>query len=1204
MSNGASAQAGIDYQYNYGVYRVVCAIVPTKVPNYPKEKQLTSFGIESPTGVDGPAWDIFLEADAGLREFIEVKDTRITSDDRRRFYLRLRQELKKTEKSFVSQIGWVTDKDKNTPAAIASLEGVAAAARDYTGDVPIAPPERVASSQDALQEALYYLCSKENDTGNIPPLLIGDALGLLCLLRVECFQAAELRDITNQVLSSLFASRDGQTVREHVLGFLLDRVTEDKRAQFSVNEFITLLESKALRLNLPDTIASLVGEDSGIAPSPVRATDITWDKIPGKPTTHWMLSDRLPALSKTMKAVVEGSQGTGKTAASVLEFQRVKQELNPAHCFWVDAAVLSVEKIDHLPRLCSLFSGVEKTCLIIDSLDELPPENEQVWQRSIDYLKRLPRLQLRIFVRSEVLATSNSLRKMTEGIEHLDLGELTPEQVRECLENQQITVPSNSRMIDVLRNPLLLSLFAQDATASTGQSLAGRASGFYSSIRSFMRRRIGSDSQGLRSRSRERSLDEKLAAFVEAQRLSLQGMVVFEGEAATRAGLNTLVNEGVFLSTTHNVYRWRHDAFREYAITEHVIGAVSNLTATNIIAELRSLESPAVRSVAATGIVRWLVDSISPNLSLTEYLRALWAEDSGLARDALSVALREYNGALIFDSFPTEMLIEAIEFARQLKLDKWARALGNLSPRHFEHPRRDDLLYLLVTYRLPALPRDQQLAALEESIVNFDLTKTTRRTLDAVLTAIKERDGITSAAVRKWLSSLQLNEFDAVDLLEHAVNMFDAGYREDAVEVVRAALWLSFKADWEKRYHENNVDHCLSECIEKVWQNGDKIAELPSIWGPVVVELLDTFCREQYRHENIRWSKWVDYETADEASKKEMLAEPPGAPYDDLYLDYLRGYRIKDNRLSLADSMTSALRSAASQPTKDTFVALGESLLNVKWGFLVCLPLEAMFDHFKEDKACHEQTWQLHVAKELLCCTYVLSLDSTRRWRFLLRDLVLNRLPRVEQEQLLDAIRKTKEIPFKIDELGQWLDTGLLSSDEETSVKERLAKDELITSLPDPRTEPDELHFRAAEPDGRGAKDRFGAEWPEKAEEHLLTKIEVLSSQLRQEKTAVSVEKLVEAISVLQTLEHQEAFRQAPYLSYGLYWYSHVLEALKQCVETAQEATPEKHAYEGMLDWLLPGWQIEAQAALDALRSAPPPEHEERKSDSPSYGPQ
>src|SRR5262249_34269427 len=157
---------------------------------------------------------------------------------------------------------------------------------------------------------------------------------------------------------------------------------------------------------------------------------------------------------------------------------------------------LDREGMAALLNLTCVLCGLGPTWLSIDGLDEVRAERRDEWSQLIRRLLRLPRLTAVLTARLEVVAAQPWLQDI--GLPGRELGRLTQEQVSEEFRRVGLPVPANPSLVDVLRTPILFSLYAGIATredmplAESGEVTA------FQVIEAFWHRTILRASVGLR----------------------------------------------------------------------------------------------------------------------------------------------------------------------------------------------------------------------------------------------------------------------------------------------------------------------------------------------------------------------------------------------------------------------------------------------------------------------------------------------------------------------------------------------------------------------------------------------------------------------------------------------------------------------------------------------------------------------------------
>jgi hypothetical protein len=166
--------------------------------------------------------------------------------------------------------------------------------------------------------------------------------------------------------------------------------------------------------------------------------------------------------------------GIGKTVASQLAFEQEATQGQPSRTLRIEARTLDAARVDALLRLSCMLCGVGPTWIAIDGLDEIPHNLGQQWIRVLSILTSLPNLTVLVTARREVLAVHEWLDDAVSPLHRVDMQLLSTTQVEQAFSKVGLPPPKNPQLVAVLRNPFLLSLYA-DIVASTDMPLAERA---------------------------------------------------------------------------------------------------------------------------------------------------------------------------------------------------------------------------------------------------------------------------------------------------------------------------------------------------------------------------------------------------------------------------------------------------------------------------------------------------------------------------------------------------------------------------------------------------------------------------------------------------------------------------------------------------------------------------------------------------------
>ncbi len=235
MSGGAHALAGYVYQQDYAAFRILGSeakrlLIPDDI-----EDCVASFKVEGRQTPQGPAWDVAWMLEDGTIHLRECKDTAITRNDRKTFYLRARRQIVEGTDPSHLHIGWVTDPGKQGDILrhLAEMARIASGAVETKGDTL---PVQVDSAETALAEALYYLSHDESP--HEQKVAQDAARALLARLTIDRFRAKELAASVERIAPTIFQEGTGATIRELIQGKVSTTIQRDGSAEYTRQEFL------------------------------------------------------------------------------------------------------------------------------------------------------------------------------------------------------------------------------------------------------------------------------------------------------------------------------------------------------------------------------------------------------------------------------------------------------------------------------------------------------------------------------------------------------------------------------------------------------------------------------------------------------------------------------------------------------------------------------------------------------------------------------------------------------------------------------------------------------------------------------------------------------------------------------------------------------------------------------------------------------
>ena len=261
MSGANNLRGLVGYQQRYLTFRVLSTLGMRSLGQGSLGPQLREFSIEGRTSEYAPCWDVRFAFTDDTVELDECKDTQITRADRLVFYDRLRGEV--ASGTLASQIAptWVTDECKQTPNILTYLSGIPAAVENLNlASLPRVLPNRIVSTNDAVQEAVYRLCyfageddiednkgSHKKKAKKLPrSCTLEEAKTLLTRLRIARHRFQDLEQSVKLLATGVFNSGSADAVYKFITGVLTDEIVTKGEARFTIDSFLQAVGTTVL----------------------------------------------------------------------------------------------------------------------------------------------------------------------------------------------------------------------------------------------------------------------------------------------------------------------------------------------------------------------------------------------------------------------------------------------------------------------------------------------------------------------------------------------------------------------------------------------------------------------------------------------------------------------------------------------------------------------------------------------------------------------------------------------------------------------------------------------------------------------------------------------------------------------------------------------------------------------------------------------
>lgn len=685
MSGGADALRGHVYQHTYLAYRALASAAATKLTTLGLKHIVKSFRIEGRNAEQGKVWDLVLRRDDGTTESLECKDTTISKADREVFYKRVRDEVLSGTPAHSMQIGWVTDPTKQDNilehfAGMSSVEG------RLFETIPTLPPRSVTTPESAVLEALFYLCH-EYENGTDPKAIgisVTDAASLIRNLVVRRCRANDLEFAVQILSESIFDRGSGNAALELIRGSLASAVVNDRQVDLTIKQFIQQVGTLSVALLTEGHFKTILDNFSAASPHEREHERVIWDRLPGKPEKVWPLKERVPGYSASASRAVIAQQGIGKSVLSQQAFKESAYRGDKHRTILLDVELIEDELAMHLLPFCTMLSGLGPCWIGIDGLDLISQSSRKSWQRTIDRLLGLPNLVLLVTAREEVLEAGEWLQRLTAGLQRINLRRLERQEIEREFKRVGLPVPGNASLIEVLRNPFLLSLYARIVTVedlpleSSGEVTAFRI------VEEVWNRRVRSPSEGHRAVGQpdlSSTLKRIAVRHMIAGTLHGERVISRPDNSDADQGTSMLIHEGILQRQGTHAVRWIHDWLAEYAIIDYLLGGLEHVNSTSlaaaIVGQSSNLPDHVMRLVAIAG-AKWVVSHRHEYGSTAAYFAALYATCRGPSHHALAMLMEGPAKHLELAQLPMGLLIEAVHYAVSLRARQWTEQILHL----------------------------------------------------------------------------------------------------------------------------------------------------------------------------------------------------------------------------------------------------------------------------------------------------------------------------------------------------------------------------------------------------------------------------------------------------------------------------------------------------------------------------------------------
>ena len=244
--SGIIARRGFSYQDSYLLLSVLEALGEeySAVWNNARDAyKPPRFGIEASTKTDAVwrpdgqllDWDMLVRRDQGT-ELTEVKSGAVVKADRKHLWLRLRRELSLATRNEVRP-RLVVDPDRLSGGEI--WREFARNVWAFTDPIPANAPERVTTSRQLVEEALWFLCSADS-ANELPQCALDVALASLSTFQLLEHRREDLDKKLSAYVRTLFADGETETVRRQMMAWISERAQDaiPERHLFTPDELV------------------------------------------------------------------------------------------------------------------------------------------------------------------------------------------------------------------------------------------------------------------------------------------------------------------------------------------------------------------------------------------------------------------------------------------------------------------------------------------------------------------------------------------------------------------------------------------------------------------------------------------------------------------------------------------------------------------------------------------------------------------------------------------------------------------------------------------------------------------------------------------------------------------------------------------------------------------------------------------------------
>ena len=645
------------------------------------------FGIEARTSApNSPTWDSvvqYLES----REVIEVKSGTVTKADRVTFWKRLRREANVVRDKRIRPVLVVDPSSEEITKwqALATMSARAPSKQNISAE-----PVRVSSSEDILNEALWWMCKVSEKECGSPPLSETQARAVLANFTLESIAFSDLEQSILETIELLFPDGLSEQLSDLILGWLNHRATaQESRRFFSLRELMG--EMGILR--------NCAAFDTGTI---ARWKDF-WRELPalfaqgararlGKAGHSIAMSLTQPLVDEALTSggnfAVIGKGGGGKTALISQFGEEAKAE--GAEVFQCSADAVSKEEVEDLSRslrfrraLLKIREPTRKLYVLVDALDEAEIGLRSQWVKQLARLGAHSDLNLAATIRDSAWQSDGTTQTHLKHWEQLIVEDWPEELIRRLLREQWPTETLSDGLIELIRQPLMLDLFWRTF-------VEGRQNQPFDQSRLLTRHQLLSAFWQERllhsARHKMPNLKHRIDQVVACAASSIG---TFDSHTLDNEALSVLLSESVIVpdGRLNPRYRFRHPLLRDFAIALWCLAAADDSAVAKRWSQVKG-------GLQRHGALRAIFEALSdpqftaehPHLNGTKILAALLQSHSD-APHHVAQLVGTLDSDAGFDparwapsvqgilpaSFGTELLASA----RLAENISWARAIAN-----------------------------------------------------------------------------------------------------------------------------------------------------------------------------------------------------------------------------------------------------------------------------------------------------------------------------------------------------------------------------------------------------------------------------------------------------------------------------------------------------------------------------------------------